>query len=117
MMSAASSANNGYSYAGLTTREPVTSVSATIAYLQKAEVESGAIAAWVGVGGRDVGANGEDAWIQVGFSSYDSYTGVVLYYELVRGKSYQYRIVTRNELVGNHHRFAVRERADRPGWW
>ena len=113
----ASTADAGYSYAGMTTRVPVSSVSATIVYMERAEVEGGAIAAWVGVGGPGLGERGEDAWIQVGFNSYDAYKGVVLYYELQRGTFYKYKIVNGGEVVGNRHRFEVRERADRPNWW
>jgi hypothetical protein len=113
----ASAATTTYSYAGLTTQVPVTSVSATITYVERAKVEGGAIAAWVGVGGPGLGEKGEDAWIQVGFNSYDAYAGVVLYYELERGKFYKYTIVKGGQTVGNHHRFMVQERSDRPNWW
>jgi hypothetical protein len=78
---AAGCANAGYSYAGIQTLAPARGISAKLTVVRSARVTSGHVAAWLGVGGAGLGANGADAWIQVGVASLPGGT-TELYYEV-----------------------------------
>src|SRR5262245_48856509 len=56
----------GYSYAGVLGDRPASTIAATVAAVQTARVESGHVAAWIGVGGAGAGVGGRDAWLQTG---------------------------------------------------
>src|SRR5215208_5460823 len=79
----ASCGRAGYSYAGFQAVSPAHGVRADIVALGSPQVESGHVAAWVGVGGPGQGAGGSDAWIQVGLASFDG-TESRLYFEVTR---------------------------------
>jgi hypothetical protein len=105
----------GYSYAGVTSTGAVTSVSATVTALQRPDVESGHVAAWVGVGGYGAGPGGADEWIQAGVAARAG-GGQVLYVEWKRpGSRRRYVEVEAGVAVGERHRVAVVEL--RPTIW
>jgi hypothetical protein len=107
----------GYSYAGFQATTPAHGVRADIVALGTPQVESGHVAAWVGVGGPGQGAGGSDAWIQVGFASFDG-TGSRLYFEVNRpGIGPRFTQVQGHVAPGSRHRVAVLEVFGHPGWW
>jgi hypothetical protein len=96
----------------------VSGVSATITPTVTSTVGGGHVSGWIGVGGVGEGANGMDEWIQIGVTSYAGDTTNRIYYEIARpGRKPLYRELTRRVSAGEQHRFAVRELAQRPGWW
>lgn len=113
----ASCGRAGYSYAGFQSSSPAHGVRADLVALGDPQVETGLVAAWVGVGGRGQGAGGSDAWIQVGFSSFQGNPGN-LYFEITRpGFGTHYTQVRERVVPGTRYRMAVLEVYRRPGWW
>jgi hypothetical protein len=109
--------NGGYTYAGHQASYKGHGVRATITPTRALEVEAGHVSGWVGVGGPGQGANGEDAWIQVGIAALPGLEPF-LYAEITRGGRYPQFIPLENGLqVGKSRRVAVLEMAGRPGWW
>ena len=107
----------GYSYAGFQATGPAHGVRADLVALGRPYVQSGHVAAWVGVGGPGQGAGGSDAWIQVGLSAFEG-TGSRLYFEVNKpGVGPRYREVRASVAPGSRHRIAVLEVSRRPGWW
>ena len=106
-----------YSYAGFANAGTGFGVKATLTALTLPEVEWGHVAGWVGVGGPGMGPNGEDEWIQVGFSGFSGST-TKLYYEVTRpGATPQYFEVQSEVPIGQPRRVAVLEMAFRTNWW
>jgi hypothetical protein len=106
-----------YRYAGVASRTAVGGVAATLEVSDAPTVHDGHVAAWVGVGGPGLGANGIDAWIQIGYSGIAGESDTKVYYEVKRGTYTAYTAVASGIRVGEQHRFAVRESLSRPGWW
>jgi hypothetical protein len=107
----------GYSYAGFQAASPAHGVRADLVALGDPQVESGHVAAWVGVGGPGQGAGGSDAWIQVGFASFQG-SQSRLYFEVNRpGVGPRYNEVRAHVAPGSRHRVAVLEVFRHPGWW
>ena len=108
---------DGYSYAGHQSSYRGHGVRATISLTREPEVGAGHIAGWVGVGGPGQGANGGDAWLQVGIASMPG-LGSVLYTEITReGRDPNFVMLEQGVPVGRSHKVAVLEMAGRPGWW
>jgi hypothetical protein len=106
----------GYSYAGLESANPVLGVAATISSLRAARVESGHVAAWVGVGGEGAGPGGSDEWIQVGLTATPG-SAQVLYYEIKRpGEPLRY-VPLAHVQPGEPRRVAVLAVRSRPDHW
>jgi hypothetical protein len=64
-----------------------------------------------------MGPNGEDAWIQVGFSGFPA-GGNRLYFEVTEpGRAPRYAEVDGDVPAGEAHRIGVLEMARRPGTW
>jgi hypothetical protein len=106
-----------YSYAGLLGKQFVAGVSATITPLRDPIVESGHVAAWVGVGGPGLGPGHTDEWIQVGI---DRKAGASsrIYYEFATPTSAPHAVTVLSGIrPGEKHRFAVAELIGSPGWW
>ena len=110
--------SSGYSYAGVSSRDHVHGIAATMSALAAPAVQNGHVAGWVGVGGPGLGPNGSDEWIQVGYSGFPGLTAGSLYYEVaLPGKAPAYNEVLSSVLPGTQHRLAVLELAGRPDWW
>ncbi|MFL5963929.1 MAG: hypothetical protein ACJ757_13665 [Gaiellaceae bacterium] len=110
--------SSGYSYAGISSRETVSGVSASLTSLAAPAVQNGHVAGWVGVGGPALGPNGSSEWIQVGYSGFPGLRVGSLYYEVaLPGSSPRYYEVSSNVHQGAKHRVAVLEVAHRHGWW
>ena len=108
---------NGYTYAGHQASVAGHGVRATITPTRALNVAAGHVAGWVGVGGPGQGANGEDAWLQVGIASVEG-TAPYLYAEVVRdGRQPQLMLLDEDLRVGVSRRVAVLETAERPGSW
>lgn len=107
----------GYSYAGLQAVRPAHAVRAEVVALGAPYVESGHVAAWVGVGGPGQGKGGTDAWIQVGLSAFQG-EGSRLYLEVNRpGVGPRYTELRSHVPAGSRFRIAVREVRGKPSWW
>ena len=108
---------NGYTYAGHQATVAGHGVRATITPTRAMNVAAGHVAGWVGVGGPGQGANGADAWLQVGIASVEG-TAPYLYAEVARdGRQPQLMLLDENLRTGVSRRVAVLETAERPGSW
>jgi hypothetical protein len=108
---------SGYSYAGVLGERPATAVAATLTVVRTAHVESGHVAAWVGVGGAGAGPGGQDAWLQTGLVARAGRQHT-LYVEWRRPRSgRQYVVVQARVALGEAHRLLVRELPRRPSVW
>lgn len=108
---------SGYSYAGFAGPARAHGVAAWVTALSSPQVESGHVAAWVGVGGPGLGPGGSDEWIQVGLSAVPG-SGNKLYYEVARPwQKPQYVEIDAGVAPGKRHRVAVLELARRRNWW
>lgn len=105
----------GYSYAGFQHAYPARGIRATVSPLERPEVESGHVAAWVGIGGRGLGAGGTDAWIQIGITSFADGPSQLFYEVSTYGAGIRYTPL--GVAAGVRYRVAVRELATRRGWW
>lgn len=112
-----SAGDGGYAYAGHQATYRGHGVRATITLARDPSVSSGHVAGWVGVGGPGQGANGEDAWIQVGVASMPGMEPF-LYAEVTRnGRDPEFMLLEEGVPVGRSHHVAVLEMSRRPGWW
>lgn len=108
----------GYSYAGVSSRQPVAGVGAVLTAIAAPLVKNGHVAGWVGVGGPGLGPRGTSEWIQVGFSGFPGLTVGSLYYEVaLPGQAPTYHELMSNVASGTRHRIAVVEMGDRHGTW
>src|SRR5258708_22225275 len=99
-------------------RDIASGVRAKLRYLAAPAVQNGHVAGWVGVGGRGLGPNGSDEWIQVGYSGFPGLRVGSLYYEVaLPGSSPRYFEVSSNIHQGSKHRVAVLEVGNKHGWW
>lgn len=107
----------GYSYAGLVGGRGSHGVAGVLSSLGAPVVQSGHVAAWVGVGGRHEGPGGADEWLQVGLNSLPG-TGNRLYYEYARpGAPIAYAEVDSNVPTGRPVQVAVLEMGGHPDTW
>jgi hypothetical protein len=114
---AAAAANGGYTYAGSQADFRGHGVRATISAVRAPDVAAGHVAGWVGVGGPKQGADGEDAWIQVGIAAIPGMSQF-LYAEITRGgRAPRFVLLEEAVAVGESRRVAVLEMGRRPGWW
>lgn len=105
----------GYSYAGVQTAAPARGISARIQAVRAARVTSGHVAAWIGVGGPGLGANGADEWVQVGVASLPGGT-TELYYEVAFPGTRAAYTSLGAVSAGETHQVAVLE-TDQPNVW
>jgi hypothetical protein len=107
----------GYSYAGHQATVKGHGVRATITLTRSPRVEAGHVSGWIGVGGPGQGADGEDAWIQVGVAAVHGLEPF-LYAEVTRaGRQPELILLEQDVEVRRSHDVAVLEAAGRPGWW
>jgi hypothetical protein len=107
-----------YVYAGVVSSSPAFGIRAVVTPVVAAQVRSGHIAAWVGVGGPGAGPDGADEWLQVGLSAFPNQAGYNLYYEvMVAGGAVGYHQLAANAAVGEAVDVAVLELHGRPNWW
>lgn len=110
-------ASAGHAYAGFQSERRGHGIRATLVALRQNTVKQGQIAAWVGVGGRDQGANGADEWLQVGIASFPGWP-LNLYYEVTRpGGRPAFHLLEKQVERGVGRRVGVLEIGGRPGWW
>jgi hypothetical protein len=107
----------GYSYAGVLGERPASTIAATVTALRSAHVQSGHVAAWIGVGGSGVGSGGQAAWLQTGLVARPGELQT-LYVEWKRpGVPRRYAVVSAAVPVGARHTLVVRELAGRRSVW
>jgi hypothetical protein len=105
--------STAYSYTGLQSLTAVRGVRATIVSLATPRVRRGHVAGWVGVSS----PNGQE-WIQIGVSAFPGDRMSHIYVEIAQpNRDPIYQTVRSTLPTHQHHRFAVVELADRPGWW
>ena len=104
----------GYSYAGVQTLAPARGLAARITLTRAAQVTSGHVAAWIGVGGAGQAANGADGWLQVGVSSVPG-GETELYYEVTQPGTATTYASLGDVSPGESHLVAVAETA--PNTW
>lgn len=110
-------ARDGYSYAGHQATHRGHGVRATLTMDREPSVHVGHVAGWIGVGGQDQGADGHDAWIQVGIASTPG-NGVAVYAEIARSSTTPKLVLVQEGVeVGQPYELAVLEMAGRPGRW
>lgn len=107
---------SGYSYAGLLATGSAYGVAADVRALRPAQVVSGHVAAWVGVGGYGLGKHGTDAWLQAGLITKEGGAAVV-YYEVTRPGYRPVLAELAPARADRTYRVAVLEVVGRPGWW
>lgn len=109
--------STGYSYAGRQATVTGHGVRARITTLRAPTVGAGHVAGWVGVGGPRQGANGEDAWIQVGIAGLPN-TAPMLYAEIMEpGHDRVFIPIEEGLLDGATRNVAVLEMAKAPNHW
>ena len=107
----------GYAYAGHQATRVAHGVRATITPTAAANVVSGHVAGWIGVGGPGQGANGETLWLQVGVASMPQ-TPAMVYAEITRGGEEPVFVPLLQDVnVGESHKLAVLEMSGKPSWW
>jgi len=107
----------GYAYAGHQATQVSHGIRATITPIAPANVASGHVAGWIGVGGPGQGANGQSLWLQVGVASMPN-TPTMVYTEITRGGQEPVFVpLLQGVNVGESHTVAVLEMAGKPNWW
>lgn len=109
-----SCSSHGYTYAGLAQNGAAHGVTATVTAVSAPLVSGGHVAAWVGVGGRGVGPDGTNAWLQAGLATYRGGASR-LYYELMLPAGRKYVELERGVRAGTRFTVSVLEAA--PGTW
>lgn len=115
--SAAAYCGKTYSYAGVVSARPGYGVATTLTALAVPSVAWGHVAGWVGVGGRGAGANGETAWLQVGYSGFYGGESKLYYEATLPRRSPRYTEVDPHVRPGESHRIAVVEVRGRRDFW
>ena len=114
---AGANGSQGYAYAGHQATRVSHGIRATITPTAPANVVSGHVAGWIGVGGPGQGANGQTLWLQVGVASIPD-TPTMVYAEITRGGQDPVFVpLVQNVQVGESHKVAVLEMSGRPNWW
>ena len=106
--------DSGYSYAGLGGLSASDGVRANVRLSSAPLVASGHVAAWVGFGGHGAGANGSDAWLQVGVIT-KAGEAPQLYYEVARPGREPAMTMLGPAKIGRAYALRVRELT--PGFW
>jgi len=107
----------GYSYAGYRSPVQAYGVAGRLALRARADVRSGHVAAWLGVGGSGFAPGGGDAWVQAGLAGFAD-GRAELYYEYATPSMRKPRYVAVAPLAARAaHDVAVQERRARPGAW
>lgn len=113
---ARSCSSQPYAYAGLIGNRSASGLKATITAVSAPRVASGHVAGWIGVGGPGRGANGQDAWIQIGINSLPG-SGNNLYAEAwIPGHGHAYKELGQ-VAAGEQVKVSVLELSGKPGWW
>jgi len=105
-----------YSYAGTQTKLGTHGIAATVTVEREAVVASGHVAGWIGVGGPGKGANGTDAWIQIGLNAVPGRGNVIYVEAWIPGQGQVYKQLDAVP-VGQQVRLAVLEVKGQPGTW
>jgi len=107
----------GYAYAGFQASGVSSGIRATVAATRTPSVAAGHAAAWIGVGGRGAGPQGETMWLQTGVAALPN-TPTMVYAEITRaGRDPVFLPLLQGVQVGERHRLAVLEMNRRPGVW
>jgi len=107
----------GYAYVGAESPTRAYGVSATLTTMSTAVVQTGHVAAWIGVGGPALGPGDSDEWLQAGIAR-DAGGNDVLYYEFKRpGDSTATYVPLDRAVIGEAYDFVVYERATEPDTW
>jgi hypothetical protein len=116
--STAGCGTSGYAYAGVGSSARAYGIATRLTATTAPQVVNGHVAGWVGVGGRGMGPNGSDEWLQVGLSAFPDSSTSSLYYEVAQPhQAPAYHEVQAGLAPGAKLKVAVMEERGRPGWW
>jgi len=114
---AASCSASPYAYAGLFANAPSDGIEATLTTLAAAQVPSGHVAGWIGVGGVGMGPGGQSEWLQAGINT-QAGSGSQLYAEITPpGGSPEYVELSAQADPGSSYHIAVLQMRGRPDTW
>lgn len=114
---AARCSSDPYAYAGVYSNIPAQGIEATVTTMAAADVPSGHVAGWIGVGSTTAGPGGQAEWLQTGVNTQTG-TDSELYAEITQPNlPTKYVILASNVLPGSSYQLAVVELAGKPDVW
>lgn len=114
---AALCSSKAYAYAGLFSDIPALGIEALVTTTAAAEVPSGHVAAWLGVGGPNAGPKGQAEWLQAGVNT-QAGIGSELYVEITRpGAPIKYLTLATAVAPGSSYHLVVAQLPERPNVW
>jgi hypothetical protein len=114
---AASCTPKAYAYAGLVSNVAAMGIEATVTAVTAADVTSGHVAGWIGVGSPKAGPAKQPEWLQVGLNT-QAGIGSELYAEITQpGHATRYLTLASGIAPGASYRLAVVELPGRPDVW
>lgn len=114
---AASCSTKPYAYAGLFSNTPAQGIEATVTTIAAADVPSGHVAGWIGVGGTTAGPRGQAEWLQTGVNT-QAGTGSELYAEITQPNvPIKYLTLASGILPGSSYQLGVVELPGRADMW
>lgn len=115
-VAAAACGASGYSYAGVRGAAVANGVAATLSAETLPSVQSGHVAAWVGVGGAGLGPGGSTEWIQAGLAGFPDGRNE-LYYEVALPDQHARYVKLGDVTQGTRYHVAVLEVAGKRSTW
>ena len=114
---AASCSPKEFAYAGLYSNTPAQGIETTVTTMAAAQVPSGHVAGWIGVGGPDAGPGGQAEWLQTGVNTRAG-AGTELYAEITQpGILTKYVRLAADVAPGTSYRLAVAQLPGEPNVW
>jgi hypothetical protein len=106
-----------YSYAGVVSDLPAQGIEAVVTTVAAADVPSGHVAGWIGVGGPVAGPDGQPEWLQAGVNT-EAGAGSALYVEIAQsGVPIKYLTVDAAVVPGSSYLLAVAQLPGKPNVW
>ena len=114
---AASCTAKPYAYAGLFSNKTAQGIQAVVTTLADAQVPSGHVAGWIGVGGPTDGPNGQAEWLQTGVTTAAGSTPE-LYAEITQpGLAPKYVTLASGIVAGSSYNLDVQQLTGKPNVW
>ena len=114
---AASCSPKPYAYAGLYSNTAAPGIEAIVTAVAAADVPSGHVAGWIGVGGTSAGPGGQAEWLQTGVNTEEG-GGTELYAEITQpGQTTRYLTLAAAVVPGSSYSLVVARIPGKPGVW
>jgi hypothetical protein len=114
---AASCTPKAFAYAGLFSNVPGQGIETVVTTMAAAQVPSGHVAGWIGVGGPDAGPGGQAEWLQTGVNTRAG-GGTELYAEITQpGVLTKYVRLAAEVAPGSSYHLAVAQVPGKPNVW